>query len=184
METLKKVYRVYCRVEDIIVGCGFATIVGLTFLNAVLRAFNKPIITVDDISLLLFGWVAFLGADVALRYSRLVGMDILTNKLSPKIQKILQIVVYTVMIASLIVFAKYGFALAASNWKRFYNSLPISYGYVTLSLPVCSCLMILTCVIKIFKIMANFNDDSYNVRKDNPDLVGEEYTGADTAAQV
>lgn len=177
METSKKIYKVYCRVEDIIVGAGFITIVGLTFLNAVLRAFDRPITTVDDVNLLLFGWVAFLGADVALRYSRLVGMDILTSKLPPKTQKVLQVVVYAIMIGALIVFAKHGFALAASNWKRFYNSLPISYGYVTLSLPICSLLMILTCTIKIFKIVTNFSDDSYNVRKDNPDLVGEEYTG-------
>ncbi len=179
MEALKKVYRVYCRIEDILVGCGFATIVGLTFVNAVLRAFDRPIITVDDICLLLFGWVAFLGADVALRYSRLVGMDILVSKFPPKLQKFFQVLVYVIMIAALAIFAQHGFALAAGNWKRFYNSLPISYGYVTLSLPICSLLMILTCLIKIGKVVLHFGDDSYNVRKDNPDLVGEEYTGVD-----
>lgn len=184
MEFIKKVYKIYCRIEDIVVGCGFIGIVALTFMNAVLRTFDKPIITADDICLLLFGWVAFLGADVALRYSRLVGMDILTNKLPPKAQKVLQIVVYLIMIVSLAVFAKYGFQLAKGNWKRFYNSLPISYGYVTLSLPVCSLLMILTCVVKIGKVLTHFKDDSYNVRKDNPDNVGDEYAGADYFCEV
>lgn len=184
MDMLKKIYRVYCRTEDIIVGCGFFTIVSLTFLNAVLRVFNMPIITADDISLLLFGWVAFLGADVALRYSRLVGMDIITTKLPPKVQKILQIIVYLIMIGALVLFVQQGFVLAQSNWKRFYNSLPISYGWVTLSLPVCSCLMILTCCVKVGKIIMNFKDDSYNVKKDNPDFVGgEENMGLDSKAE-
>lgn len=68
---LKMIYRWYCRLEEVVVGAGFLVIVGLTFTNAVLRVFNKPIITADDICLLLFGWVAFIGADVAMRYSRL-----------------------------------------------------------------------------------------------------------------
>ena len=39
--------------------------------------------------------------------------------------------------------------------------------------------MIITCLTKIYKVVTHFNDDAYNVRKDNPDMVGEEYTGAD-----
>ena len=166
--TLKTIYKVYCRIEEIIVGLGFMTIVTLTFLNAVLRVLNQPIIVADDISLLLFSWVAFLGADVALRYSRLVGMDILVNKLHPKAQKTLQIVVYLIMIGALGVFANYGYHLALNNWTRTYNTLPISYGWVTLSLPVCSALMAFTCITKIFKVVKHFGDDAYNVRKDNP----------------
>lgn len=165
--TLKTLYKIYCRIEEVLVGLGFMTIVILTFLNAVLRVMNRPIIVADDISLLLFSWVAFLGADVALRYSRLVGMDILTSKLPPKVQKALQILVFLIMIGALALFAKYGYQLAVNNWARVYNTLPISYGWVSLSLPVCSVLMILTCLIKIFKLVQNFSDDSYHVKKDN-----------------
>jgi TRAP-type C4-dicarboxylate transport system permease small subunit len=175
---LQKVYRVYCRIEEVIVGTCLITIVGLTFLNAVLRSINRPIITADDISLLLFSWAALLGADVALRYSRLVGMDILMSKLPPKAQKFFQILVYMLMVAAMLLFMRSGFALASSNWKRSFNSLPISYGYVTLSFPVCCCLMIFTSSLKIIKVVTRFRDDGYNVRKDNPEVVGEEFTGA------
>jgi TRAP-type C4-dicarboxylate transport system permease small subunit len=83
------------------------------------------------------------------------------------------------MIFILALFVRGGFLLATRNWARSFNSLPISYGYVTLSLPVCSILMILTSVIKLIKVATHIKDDSYNVRKDNPDIVGEEFTGAD-----
>jgi TRAP-type C4-dicarboxylate transport system permease small subunit len=178
----QKVYRVYCRVEECIVGACFITVVGLTFLNATLRLFGHPIITTDDICLLLFSWAALLGADVALRYSRLVGMDILVSKLPPGLQKFLQIVVYIIIIGAAILFMRSGFVLANKNWKRIFNSLPISYGWVTLSFPVCCCLMIFTSVLKIIKVATHFGDDSYNVRKDNPDIVGEEFTGAGALA--
>ncbi|MDR1931716.1 MAG: TRAP transporter small permease [Spirochaetales bacterium] len=175
----QKGYRIYCRIEEIIVGACLTTIVGLTFLNAVLRFLDHPIITSDDISLLLFSWAALLGADVALRYSRLVGMDILMSKLPAKWQKLFQIIVYIIIIGALLLFMWSGFAMANKNWKRAFNSLPISYGWVTLSFPVSCCLMILTAILKGAKVARRFKDDSYNVRKDNPDIVGEEFTGLD-----
>ena len=174
---LKKYYNYFCKIEEVLIGIGFMTIVLLSFMNAVLRKFNVPIVTADDICLLLFSWTAFLGADVALRYSRLVGMDILVSKLRPKNQKILQITVYVIMIGALITFAIKGYELALFNWKRTYNALPFSYGWATLSLPVGCVLMAINSSIKIGKIAINFNDDEYNVRKDNPGLVGEENAG-------
>ena len=179
----QKAYRIYCRVEEVIVGTFFATIVALTFMNAVLRTLNRPIITADDICLLLFSWTALLGADVALRYSRLVGMDILTTKFSPKWQKFFQILVFVIMIGEMLMFIRYGVLLARRNWSRVLNSLPISYGWVTLSFPVSCTLMVFTSILKIKKIVTHFKDDSYNVRKDNPDVVGEEYTGIDAKAE-
>ena len=179
----QKAYRIYCRVEEVIVGTFFATIVVLTFMNAVLRTLNRPIVTADDICLLLFSWTALLGADVALRYSRLVGMDMLMSKFPPKSQKFFQILVYIIMIASMIMFIRYGVLLASRNWSRVLNSLPISYGWVTLSFPVSCCLMVFTSLLKIKKVVTHFKDDNYNVRKDNPDIVGEEYTGLDEKAE-
>lgn len=178
----KKLYKIYCKTEEIIVSIGFLSIVLLTFSNVILRKFfNAPITVADDLSLFLFSWASFLGADVALRYSRLVGMDILVNKLSPKVQKVIQLLVYVIIISSLILFANTGFGLALGNWKRNYNSLPISYGWATLSLPISCCMMIFTSIIKMSKIISNFNDDNYNVKKDNDELIGEENTGLDAA---
>ena len=170
---LQKVYRIYCRFEEIVVGFCFLGVVSLTFMNAVLRTVKKPIATADDICLLLFAWAALLGADVALRYSRLVGMDMFTRKLSPKLQKITQILVFVIMILAMILFVRYGFQLASRNWNRLLNSLPISYGFVTMSLPVTCILMILTSLVKIKRIIANFTDDEFNLKKDNPDMLAD-----------
>lgn len=171
---LKKIYKVYCVAECIIAGIGFFAIVMLTLMNAILRTtVSMPIIFADDLSLLLFSWVAFLGADVALRHCRLVGMDILTSKLPEKIQKVLQLVVYIIIIGALIMFAKFGYELAMGNWARNYNSLPISYGWATLSLPVCSVLMVLTAVIKVVKLLRHFGNDDYRLKQDVEDPVIE-----------
>lgn len=147
---MKKIYKVYCKIETYIVAAGFFAIVALTFLNAVLRVFNIPIIATDDICSLLFAWVSFMGADVAMRSNRLVGMDIITTKLPDKVQKILFICVRVFMIIVLAFFVVKGFKLARMNWARAFNTLSgVSYGWVTLSLPVCSIQMILTSVLKL-----------------------------------
>ena len=166
---MKKIYKIYCLVEKYITAAAFFTIIVLTFGNAVLRLFNHPFAWCDDISLLLFSWCAFLGADVAFRSNRLVGMDIITNLLPVKVQKVLQIVVYLFMIGVLALFINKGFALATMNWKRFMNSLTISYGWATLSLPVGSILLTITALIKLFVTIKNFNNDDFTIKMHNPD---------------
>ena len=169
----QKAYQIYCRIEEIIVGLCFLGVVSLAFMNAVLRTMKRPIATADDIILLLFAWSALLGADVALRYSRLVGMDMFVKHLTPKLQKSVQILVFVIMIGAMLMFVRYGFQLATRNWSRVLNSLPISYGWVTVALPVSCILMTFTSLLKIKKIITNFKDDSYNFKKDNPDFESE-----------
>ena len=168
---LKFAYRIYCRTEEIFVCLCFFGVVGLTFMNAVLRFFGKPIVVAEDACLLLFAWAAFIGADVALRYSRLVGMDMLVRKLPSKTQKAVQILSYVIIIGALLVFIPKGFQLASRNWARVINSLPLSYGFVTVSFPVASIMMIFTSILKIKNLAVNFKNDAYDVKKDNPDVV-------------
>jgi len=166
---LRTSYRIYCRIEEVFVGLCFFGVVALTFMNAMLRYFGKPIVVAEDACLLLFPWAAFIGADVALRYSRLVGMDLVLRKMPPKSQKSVQLLIFAILIAGMIILIPLGFRLALSNWNRVLNSLPISYGFVTISLPTACILMIFTSIIKMVKITANYKDDNYDFKKDNPE---------------
>ncbi|MDD4710405.1 MAG: TRAP transporter small permease [Eubacteriales bacterium] len=180
---MSKIYRLYCRTEEAIVGVGFAAIVLLTFSNAVLRVFDRPIIYSDDLCLMLFSWTALLGADVAMRHSRLVGMDILTSKLSPKVQKALGILVNVIMIFILITLVRGGIKIIGVNGDRPFNTLGafgIRYSAVTMALPIGGVMMVFTCLMKIGKLFIHFKDDAYNIKHDVPDKnIGEENTGLD-----
>ena len=178
---MNKIYKLYCKAEEALVGLFFIIVVALTFMNAMLRLFGAPIIYADDICMLLFSWTALMGADVAMRYCRLVGMDIVTSKMSPKVQKILGVVVQVLMIAMLAVLIKGGIKIVKLNGKRPFNTLEafgIRYGYVTTSIPVCCSMMILTCITKIFKLITHINDDEFTLKKDAADAkLGEENMG-------
>jgi TRAP-type C4-dicarboxylate transport system permease small subunit len=78
------------------------------------------------------------------------------------------------MIAILCMFTVKGYQLAKMNWARFFNTLPISYGWATMSLPVCSVLMILTLLIKIVVTILHFGDDSFTIDMHDPDNEGKE----------
>ncbi len=166
---MKKIYAKFCKAEEIICGTFFSLIVALTLFGAAMRWAKMGLPWIDDIAKLLFSWTAFLGADIGMRYSRLVGVDILTSRLPAKLQKIFQLISFALIITILVIFVHYGFNLAISNSGRFFQTLPISYSAVTISLPVTSVLMIITASVKIGKILKNFKDDNYNVRKDTPD---------------
>jgi len=166
---MKKIYQVYCKIEEALVGTAFVSIVVLIFSAAFFRQFDRPIVWADDIAKFLFSWTAFLGADVAMRYSRLVGVDILVRKLPRKLAKIIQIAVFVIIIILLASFVYYGTMLSIESVDRSFQTLSnFSYSIVTASLPVASLLMILTASLKIVKIVHNFRDDTYEVTKDMP----------------
>lgn len=161
---MRKLYQRYCNVQIIVAMTFFAAIVVLVFGSSLLRLFDNPLVWADDIAKLLFTWAAFLGADIAFRKSRLVGIDLLTAKLPTRLNHLVQILVHLLMGALLVIFVVFGIRLALSNWNRFFQTIPISYGLVTLGLPVCSIMMLLTCVIRIVRLVKNFGDPSLDLK--------------------
>lgn len=165
---MKKLYDTYCRWEEVITGIIFVLIVALVFLAAFFRLFDKPIVWANDIAKLLFAWAALLGADVAMRYSRLVGVDFLVKKLPLRAAKFLRILVFSIIIALLCSFVYFGIGLSISSYDRSFQTLSfLSYSLVTASLPVASVLMILTASVKIVRIVRNFNNDEYDIYRDS-----------------
>ena len=162
-------YKIYIKKKIALAAAGFFAIIVLTFGNAVLRLFNRPIVANDDICALLFAWVSFMGADIALRSNRLVGMDILTMNLPIRIQKVLQLIVYIIMMVIMGMFVYQGTGLAKLNWARVFNSRPMSYGWVTLSLAVCGLMMMISLVIKVAVVIKEFSNDSFNIKMHDPD---------------
>jgi TRAP-type C4-dicarboxylate transport system permease small subunit len=164
-----KFYRGFCKVEEVITSIAFVSIIVLIFSAAIFRAFSHPLVWADDIARFLFSWTAFLGADIALRHSRLVGVDMLVSKLKPKARKVTEIIVYAIMVAILIAFVYYGIQLSIKNWDRDFQTLSfMSYSMVTLSLPVASLFMIVSASTKLLRVIINFRNDGYDVKLDIP----------------
>jgi TRAP-type C4-dicarboxylate transport system permease small subunit len=160
MKGLTAFYHGFCKVEEMIVAVFVALVTFLVFISAVARGISHPINWAQDLALLLFAWVVFLGADSALRRADFVRVDMLIMHFSPAVQKFLYYFFYVAIILFLGIMVRYGIPLCISNSKRLFQTLGISYSWATVSAPVGSILLTITIVLKMIK---NWNQKTITV---------------------
>jgi len=150
---MSKIYRWFCRVEEIVCGVGFGFLIFFIFLSAVLRLFKLSMSWYMDLAMLCLAWTAFLGADVAWREGQIIGIDLVTRKLPVKAQRIVELIVLLIIAATLVVIVIYGSRLAWTDRVSRYQSMPIPLALVTLSLVVAAFSMFFSTIQKIRKLL-------------------------------
>ncbi|GHV91949.1 hypothetical protein AGMMS50268_24520 [Spirochaetia bacterium] len=155
---MRKIYKVLCNAEVLLCGVGFMFLVLFVFGSAILRFFRVSLAWNIDMAMLLLAWTAFLGADIAWRDGQLVGIDLVTRNLPRTLQKCIQILVYLVVFAAMAVIFVYGASLAWVERVRTYQSMPIPYSLVTLSLTLAAFSMALSTILKIKKAILEFKN--------------------------
>ena len=149
---MKDVYKQICKVEVMIAIVFLLITVFVIFTAAVSRTLGVPLNWALDIALLLFTWGVFLGADYAYRENKFVNVDIFFLKLPNKLQCIIAFVMYLVIFSFLITMIYQGWILSIFTWHRSFQGIPsLSYTWVTLSVPICSMLMVITTAIKFYQ---------------------------------
>ena len=155
---MRKLYNALCKFEVALCGTGFVFLIFFVFLSAILRFFRVSMSWNIDMALLLLAWTAFLGADIAYRSGQLVGIDLVTRNLPPVIQKIIQIVVYCIIGSALVIMIIFGIRLSWTERIRKFQSLPIPYFLVNLSLVTAACSMLLSTFLKIRHCILHFRE--------------------------
>ncbi|ADY13476.1 TRAP transporter small permease [Sphaerochaeta globosa] len=156
MNRIAKAYKKFCDIE-LAVGAVLliSTVFILTFA-AILRTIGFPINWGLDLALLMFTWSVYVGADTALRDDKMVNVEIFQQFLKPKTKKILQLVIYILILLFLFLMVYYGFYLAYSSRFRTFQGIPfMSYTWATLSMPIPSVFMIITTCLKIRNLLKN-----------------------------
>lgn len=151
MSTLQKLYRLFCRLEEAFVGLLIVAITLLIFGSALARTAGRPMNFAIDLSLLLFAWLIFIGADVSLRQADFLRVEILLKRFPLALQKALYYIFSIGAIIFLLFIVRYGIPLVLSSSARLFQTLGISYAWATLSAPVGSALMIITIALKLVK---------------------------------
>ncbi|MBN1224780.1 MAG: TRAP transporter small permease subunit [Candidatus Aminicenantes bacterium] len=165
---MRKIYRWICNAEKAVCGVGFVFLIAFVFLSAILRFFRFSMSWNIDLAMLLLAWTAFLGADVAWRSGQIKGVDILTRNLPGAIRYIVELIVYIIILGALIIMFIFGIRLAWSERVATYQSMPIPYSLVTLSLIVASFSMIFTTLQKIRRVVLVLAGKSATPAPDGP----------------
>jgi len=166
MNFIRNVYKYFCKVEVALCCIGFLGLVSMVFLSAFLRFFRVSMAWNIDMAMLLLAWTAFLGADIAYRSGRFVGVDIVVRGLPQKLQWVIQIFVFLVILAALGIIVYFGFRLAHFDRLRRFQSLPIPFSIVTLSIVLASASMVISTLIKIKErlfLLFGKNPDSQSI---------------------
>lgn len=121
-------------------------------LGAISRTLGYPLAMISDISLCLFAWCVFLGADAAYRKNKLVYVELIIDGVSPKLRRILYGINYTFIFVFLVFFVAQSTRLVTFSWVRKWAAIPtLSYGWVALSMPLGCSLMLITTIIQFYK---------------------------------
>ncbi|MBP3888853.1 MAG: TRAP transporter small permease [Cellulosilyticum sp.] len=144
---MKKAYEQFCKFEELIALILLSGITILVFGSAMMRTFGMPLNWAQDAALVAFAWLIFFGSDIAMRGEGLIGVDIFVKKFPATVQKALDVIFKVIIIAFLAVLVIYGYQMTVSGWAREITTLGISYGFVTMAVPVGSfCMIISTCI--------------------------------------
>ena len=153
---MKKFYEKFCKAEVAVASICLITCVSVIFISALLRVIGHPINWATDLSLLLFTWSTFMGADIAFRAGKLVNVDILANMLPDCMRKWNKIVIYSVCLIFLCALVYLGLIQSVKTWHRSFNGISwLSYTWVILSVPVCCLSMVVTTLLKIRDTVKN-----------------------------
>ena len=91
-------------------------------------------------------WIIFLGANIALRRKKHIGIDFVVSHLNPQLQKLSMWLVKLLILLFAIVLIFYGIELYSVTMMQTSAALHIPMGYVYMAIPVCGVLMILDLV--------------------------------------
>jgi TRAP-type C4-dicarboxylate transport system permease small subunit len=96
---MQRVLDWYCGLIKVLAVACLVGMVILVFGNVVLRyGFNSGIVVSEEAARWLLVWLTFLGAIVALREHRHLGIDTLVQRLSPRAKRIVFVVNYSLML--------------------------------------------------------------------------------------
>jgi TRAP-type C4-dicarboxylate transport system permease small subunit len=147
---MKKIYEFICEQEMLIAKYSLGLLSLLVFVAAAARSLHYPLNWAMDAATFLFAWTVFLGADAAMRLDRLFCIEVVTSRLSPKVQHFLKIINYSIIAIFLVGMIGYGLPLSYTTRFRAFQGIPgFSYSWVTLSVPIGCALMLITSILKI-----------------------------------
>jgi TRAP-type C4-dicarboxylate transport system permease small subunit len=134
------------RAEELVAVALLAGVVLAVLAGATGRAIGMPFPAGPEVAQLLLIWTCMFGADLMLKRGEHIRISALPDALPPAARRILHLVCVLCIFGFLAYVGWLGARLAASNWAREMGVSGLSYGWVTLALPVGCGLMLVSLI--------------------------------------
>jgi len=138
---VKRVLASLVEIACAVLTAALALVVFVQVLNR--YVFKTPLAWSEDLAMLLFQWVAFLGAAVAVKRGKHFGIEIAVRALPPRLHEWVARLVPVPVAAVAVVLVVYGSRMVAMNTSRTFPTMELSYLWSYLPLPISGSLMLL-----------------------------------------
>ncbi|MCX5820315.1 MAG: TRAP transporter small permease [Deltaproteobacteria bacterium] len=114
-----------------------------------LQVFNRfilkaPLAWSEDLAMLLFQWVAFLGAAVGVKRTRHFGIELVVKRMSAGTRHWIEIAVIPLVVGAVaVVMIVQGYSVIQFNLNRVYSSMDLSYIWAYLPIPISGILIVI-----------------------------------------
>jgi TRAP-type C4-dicarboxylate transport system permease small subunit len=151
METLIKVME---KVISILASAAMAAIVLVVFANVFMRyVLNTGLTWSDEVSVDLFVWFIFLGGILAALDGLHLKVDVLTNRLSPKLQRLFAFIAECFTLASMAILFIGGLAQVDVTSKNISAATGLPSSYITISMVIFAGAVIILTIYNILHII-------------------------------
>jgi TRAP-type C4-dicarboxylate transport system permease small subunit len=128
------------------VTCAFA-VVALTIIVFV-QVFNRfvlktPLAWSEDLAMLLFQWIVFLGAALGVKRMRHFGIELVVRHFPERVRHAVGLVTPVVMAIVAFVMIIQGWAILGINRTRIYATMDLSYTWAFLPIPLSGVVILL-----------------------------------------
>jgi TRAP-type C4-dicarboxylate transport system permease small subunit len=120
-----------------------AALAAVVFLQVFNRFVLKtPLAWSEDLAMLLFQWVAFLGAAVGVKRMRHFGIELVVKALPAKLRHGLELAMPVITAIVALTMISEGLKLVTLNRARIYSTMDLTYTWAFLPIPLSGVLMI------------------------------------------
>ena len=113
---------------------------------------NQPLAWTEEVARHLMVWSALLGAAVAYRRKGHLGMDILVMHLPLHWRRAVEVILQVLSIGFFGILVIHGIPLVERTMRQFSSAIRIPMGYIYMSIPVGSALILLFAIERLIRI--------------------------------
>jgi TRAP-type C4-dicarboxylate transport system permease small subunit len=136
------------KVLDHLVEAACAIVTVALAVTVFIQVFNRfvlqtPLAWSEDLAMLLFQWMVFLGAALGVKRMRHFGIELLVRQLPARARHALELLVPVIIGIVALIMVSQGITLLSFNLTRRYGTMNLSYTWAFLPIPVSGGLMLL-----------------------------------------
>ena len=156
--------RLLWKAEVIFIAIALAVMVTVTFAAVICRYFlHYPLPWSEELVRYLFAWGSMVGSSVAVRTGAHIGINVLTDRLSDKLKKPVEIFAFFCSIGFCVALFFMGFEQMMNQSHQQSPAMLINMAWVYACLPVGSVLMIISFVALLMQELSLFKMPSEDV---------------------